>query len=94
MGGQKINSRLTVTIIAQLVILVLIGLIAYFGMNRIGNAVGQINQSVNEQVSLGRLGETLRTELLTTANSVARAPAPGNKRTPSYRSPRPSSKKG
>ena len=72
MGGQKINSRLTVTIIAQLVILVLIGLIAYFGMNRIGNAVGQINQSVNEQVSLGRLGETLRTELLTTANSVAR----------------------
>ncbi|MCB1822275.1 MAG: HAMP domain-containing protein, partial [Candidatus Competibacteraceae bacterium] len=72
MGGQKINSRLTVTIVAQLVILVLIGLIAYFGMNRIGNAVGQINQSVNEQVNLGRLGETLRTELLATANSVAR----------------------
>ena len=72
MGGQKINSRLTVTIIAQLVILVLIGLIAYFGMNRIGNAVGQINQSVNEQVNLGRLGETLRAELLATANSVAR----------------------
>ncbi len=72
MGGQKINSRLTLTIIAQLVILVSIGLVAYFGMNRIGNAVSQINQSVNEQVNLGRLGETLRNNLLATANSVAR----------------------
>ncbi|MCB1825105.1 MAG: HAMP domain-containing protein [Candidatus Competibacteraceae bacterium] len=72
MGGQKINSRLTLTIIAQLVILVSIGLVAYFGMNRIGATVSQINQSVNEQVNLSRLGETLRTELLATASNVAR----------------------
>jgi len=72
MGGQKINVRLTFTIIAQLVILVLIGLVAYFGMNRIGNTVSHINQSVNEQASLDRLNETLRTELLATANRVAR----------------------
>ncbi len=72
MGGQKINARLTLTIIVQLVVLVSIGLIAYLGMSRIGNAVSQINQSVNEQVSLGRLGETLRTDLLATANHVAR----------------------
>jgi hypothetical protein len=29
MGGQKINTRLTFTIVVQLVILVVIGLIAY-----------------------------------------------------------------
>ncbi len=56
MGGQKINARLTLTIIVQLVILVSIGLVAYFGMNRIGSAVNQLNQSVNEQVNLSRLG--------------------------------------
>lgn len=72
MGGQKINVRLTVTIVVQLVILLAIGLIAYVGMNRIGGAVSQINQSVGEQVSLGRLGEILRADLLGPVNSVAR----------------------
>lgn len=72
MGGQKINARLTFTIIVQLVILVGIGLIAYLGMNRIGNAVVEVNRTVGEQVDLGHLGETLRDELLTTVNNVAR----------------------
>ena len=72
MGGQKINARLTLTIVVQLVILVAIGLIAYVGMNRISGAVSQINQSVTEQASLGRLGEILRADLLTVVNSVAR----------------------
>ncbi len=72
MGGQKINTRLTFTIVVQLVILVVIGLIAYFGMNRIGGAVSQLNQSVAEQANLGRLGEVLRADLLTVVNSVAR----------------------
>ena len=72
MGGQKINARLTLTMVIQLVILVAIGLIAYFGMNRISGAVGQLNQSVAEQASLGRLGEVLRADLLTVVNSVAR----------------------
>lgn len=72
MGGQKINARLTLTMVVQLVILVVIGLIAYFGMNRISGAVSQINQSVAEQANLGRLGETLRSDLLATVNSVAR----------------------
>ena len=71
MGGQKINARLTLTMVVQLVILVVIGLIAYFGMNRIGGAMSQINQSVAEQASLGRLGEILRADLLTVVNSVA-----------------------
>ncbi|MBS1213924.1 MAG: methyl-accepting chemotaxis protein, partial [Proteobacteria bacterium] len=72
MGGQKINARLTLTIVVQLVILVAIGSIAYFGMNRISGTVGQINQSVGQQVSLGRLGEILRADLLAPVNSVAR----------------------
>ena len=72
MGGQKINARLTLTMVVQLVILVAIGLIAYFGMNRISGAVSQLNQSVAEQASLGRLGEILRADLLTVVNSVAR----------------------
>lgn len=72
MGGQKINARLTFTMVVQLVILVAIGLIAYFGMSRISDTVSQINQSVAEQANLGRLGETLRADLLTTVNSVAR----------------------
>ncbi|MDV7392195.1 hypothetical protein RZS08_12600, partial [Arthrospira platensis SPKY1] len=71
MGG-KINARLTVTIIVQLAVLAIIGLLAYLGMSGAGNAVNQVNQSVSEQVSLGRLGDTLRTDLLATANSVAR----------------------
>lgn len=72
MGGQKINARLTITIIVQLVILVAIGLTAYVGMNRISGAVGQASQSVAEQANLGRLGEILRADLLTVINSVAR----------------------
>ncbi len=71
MGG-KINARLTVTIVVQLAVLAIIGLLAYLGMSGAGNAVNQVNQSVSEQVSLGRLGDALRTDLLATANSVAR----------------------
>ncbi|HCB12278.1 MAG TPA: methyl-accepting chemotaxis protein [Gammaproteobacteria bacterium] len=72
MGGQKINARLTFTIIVQLVILVGIGLTAYFGMNRIGNTLVEVNQSVDTQADLGRLSEILRTDLLSVVNSVAR----------------------
>ncbi|HPF58530.1 MAG TPA: methyl-accepting chemotaxis protein [Candidatus Competibacteraceae bacterium] len=72
MGGQKINARLTFTIIVQLVILVGIGLTAYFGMNRIGNTLVEVNQSVDTQADLGRLSELLRTDLLSVVNSVAR----------------------
>ncbi len=72
MGGQKINARLTFTIIVQLVILVGIGLIAYLGMNRIGNAVVEVNRTVGEQVGLGQLGDILRDDLLAAVNNVAR----------------------
>ncbi|HRF44544.1 MAG TPA: methyl-accepting chemotaxis protein [Candidatus Competibacteraceae bacterium] len=72
MGGQKINARLTFTIIVQLVILVGIGLTAYFGMNRIGSTLVEVNQSVDTQANLGRLSEILRTDLLSVVNSVAR----------------------
>ncbi|MCP5158471.1 MAG: HAMP domain-containing protein [Gammaproteobacteria bacterium] len=72
MGGQKINARLTFTIIVQLVILVGIGLTAYFGMNRIGNTLVEVNQSVDTQADLGRLSEILRNDLLSVVNSVAR----------------------
>jgi methyl-accepting chemotaxis protein len=72
MGGQKINARLTFTIIVQLVILVGIGLIAYLGMNRIGNAVFEVNRTVGEQVGLGQLGDILRDDLLAAVNNVAR----------------------
>lgn len=72
MGGQKINARLTFTIIVQLVALVVIGLIAYFGMNRIGGTVDEINAEVSEQLELGQLGETLRNDLLTPINNVTR----------------------
>lgn len=72
MGGQKINARLTFAIVVQLVILVSIGLIAYLGMNRIGNAVVTVNKTVGEQIGLGQLGETLRDDLLVMVNNVAR----------------------
>ncbi|MCB1767700.1 MAG: hypothetical protein KDJ22_16865, partial [Candidatus Competibacteraceae bacterium] len=60
MGGQKINARLTFTIIVQLVILVGIGLTAYVGMNRLNNNVSNFNQSLTTQADLVRLGEILR----------------------------------
>jgi hypothetical protein len=93
MGGQKINARLTLTIVVQLVILVAIGLIAYVGMNRISGAVSQINQSVTEQASLGRLGEILRADLLTVVNSVARGASTWEQGMPPCRRPRRISRK-
>ncbi len=72
MGGKRINARLTFAIVLQVVILTGVGLIAYFGINRIGDAVITINKSVNEQVGLGWLGELLRDDLLATVNRVAR----------------------
>ncbi|MDG4549234.1 MAG: methyl-accepting chemotaxis protein [Candidatus Contendobacter sp.] len=75
MGGQKINARLTITIVVQLVILVAIGLTAYLGMNRVGGGVVQVGRSVSEQASLIRLGEIVRGDLLTVVNNVARGTA-------------------
>ncbi|MCB1821828.1 MAG: HAMP domain-containing protein [Candidatus Competibacteraceae bacterium] len=72
MGGQKINARLTFTIIVQLVILVGIGLTAYIGMNQLGNNVLEVNQSLGTQADLVRLGEILRNDMLSVVNSVAR----------------------
>ena len=72
MGGQKINVRLTLTIVVQLVILVAIGLIGYVGMNRIDGAASQINYFSGEQASLGRLGEILRAEVLAPVNGVSK----------------------
>ncbi|MCC8987912.1 MAG: HAMP domain-containing protein, partial [Candidatus Contendobacter sp.] len=72
MGNQKINARLTFTMVVQLVMLVGIGLIAYLGMSRIGDAVVTVNKAVGEQLGLGQLGETLRDDLLTAVNNVAR----------------------
>ncbi|MBE2294026.1 MAG: hypothetical protein IAF00_03715, partial [Phycisphaerales bacterium] len=72
MGGQKINSRLSATVIAQFLVLVIIGFLAYLGMNRISNALIDINQGFVEQVSLERLGETLRDDLLKVVNNAAR----------------------
>jgi len=72
MGSQKINTRLTFTMIVQLAVLAAITLLAYIGMNRTGNAVNQINQLVVEGNRLGSLDETLHTELLDTVNNVSR----------------------
>ena len=72
MGGQKINSRLTFTIILQLVILVVTGLIAGFGMNRASNAVDQINQTVNSQNEEFRLNKILNEDLLGLVNGANR----------------------
>jgi methyl-accepting chemotaxis protein len=72
MGGQKITARLTLTIIVQLVILVGIGLTAYIGMNRLGNNVVEVSQSLDAQTDLVRLGEILRNDMLSVVNSVAR----------------------
>jgi CHASE3 domain sensor protein len=52
MGGQKINSRLTFTIVVQLVILVGIGLIAYLGINRVGNALVDVSHTVETQADM------------------------------------------
>ena len=72
MAGQKINARLTLTNIIQIAALVVIGLLAYIGMNRIDAIVVDINQAVNEETSIGRLGDILHNELLATVNRVAR----------------------
>lgn len=72
MGGQKINSRLTFTIVVQLVILVGIGLIAYMGINRVGNALVDVSHTVETQADMSQLGEILRNDLLSVVNSVAR----------------------
>lgn len=72
MGGQKINSRLTFTIILQLVILVVTGLIAGFGMNRASNAVDQINQTVIAQNEEFRLNKILNEDLLGLVNGANR----------------------
>ncbi|MCB1921210.1 MAG: HAMP domain-containing protein [Candidatus Competibacteraceae bacterium] len=72
MGGQKINARLTFTIIVQLVILVGIGFAAYIGMNRLGNNVLEVNKSLDIQADLVRLGEIVRNDMLSVVNSVAR----------------------
>ena len=72
MGGQKINSRLTFTIVVQLVILVGIGLIAYLGINRVGNALVDVSHTVETQADMSQLGEILRNDLLSVVNSVAR----------------------
>lgn len=72
MGGQKINTRLTFAIIVQFVILVVIGLIAYLGMNRISSVVADIGQETTELFSLGRLEEILHVDLLGAVNGAAR----------------------
>ncbi|MEI2741120.1 MAG: methyl-accepting chemotaxis protein [Candidatus Competibacter sp.] len=72
MGGQKINSRLTFTIIVQLVILLIIGIIAGFGMNRVSNVVGELNQTVDTQADLGNITSLLNEKLTGTVNGVAR----------------------
>ena len=72
MGGLKINSRLNLTVILQFAALVIVGFIAYLGMNRISNALVDINQGFVEQVSLEQLGETLRDDLLKVVNNAAR----------------------
>ena len=72
MGGQKINSRLTFTIIVQLLILLIIGIIAGFGMNRVSNVVGELNQTVDTQADLGNITSLLNEKLTGTVNGVAR----------------------
>jgi len=69
MGGQKINSRLTFTIIVQLLILLIIGIIAGFGMNRVSNVVGELNQTVDTQADLGNITSLLN-EKLTGSSSM------------------------
>ena len=69
MGGD-ISSRLIFSIILQMVILVVIGLIAYTGMNRVSNPLIQVSQAVNESFTLGQVGETLRGDLLKSVNGL------------------------
>ncbi len=72
MVSQKINSRLKFATVMQVLILIVIGFIAFLGMDLVSGSVSRLNQSVAEQASLSRLGEAVRTDLLTTVNRIAR----------------------
>ena len=70
MGHQKIRGRLTVLIVVQLGFLLLVGLVGYLGMNRIGETVSQMNAVAIAQTDLNTLTESVRSDLLGLVNKV------------------------
>ncbi len=72
MGNQNIRVRLTLLIVVQLVFLILVGVIGYLGMNRIGSNVSQVSAITVTQVNLGALTEAVRNDLLGLVNRLVR----------------------
>ncbi len=72
MRNLKIGTRLFILIFMQLIMLAIIGFAGYFGIDITNNLMGQVNQAVANQVTLSRLGETVRADLLATVNDIAR----------------------
>ncbi|MDQ5909607.1 MAG: twitching motility protein PilJ [Pseudomonadota bacterium] len=72
MGNQNIRVRLTLLIVVQLVFLILVGVIGYLGMNRIGGSVSQVSAITATQANLGALTEAVRNDLLGLVNRLMR----------------------
>ncbi len=72
MGNQNIRVRLTFLIVVQLVFLILVGVIGYLGMNRIGGSVSQVSAIAVTQANLGTLTEAVRNDLLGLVNRLVR----------------------
>lgn len=67
---MKISSRLTVLIAIQLLFLVIIGAVAYSGMERISQSVSQANATAKTQANLTLVTESVRSNLLGMVNSM------------------------
>ena len=72
MRNLKIGTRLFVLIFMQLIMLGIIGFAGYIGIDISNNLMGRVNQAVANQVTLSRLGETVRADLLAAVNAIAR----------------------
>lgn len=72
MGGQKINSRLTQTFVIELLILLIIGILAGFGISRTNNEVNNLGQALSTQTEALRTGEIIRDRLQGLVNAVTR----------------------
>jgi len=72
MRNLLIGQRLFLLIFVQLVIIMAIVIAGYLSTDTTNNKINQINQTVTDQATLSRLGETVRSELLTTINNMYR----------------------
>ncbi len=68
----KISTRLVLLIAVQTAVLLAIGLTAILGLQFAANTTVSLNESVIEQVKLNQLNETVRVDILGTAQDVSR----------------------